>query len=161
MTQAVRAMQAGGPEVLEFGEVPTPKAGAGEVLVDVEAAGVNFIDTYRRSGVYPMEYPHIVGAEGTGYIAVVDEGVESWQVGDRVAWHEGSCSYTTQVFVNSASLLGVAERLSPEVAAAMPLQRLTAQYLATSSHEIKSGLTALVHAGVGGVGLLLTQIIKH
>src|SRR5699024_1152785 len=161
MTQAVRAMQAGGPEVLEFGEVPTPKAGAGEVLVDVEAAGVNFIDTYRRSGVYPMEYPHIVGAEGTGYIAEVGEGVESWRVGDRVAWHEGPGSYATQVVVNSDFLLRVPEGVSAEVAAAMPLQGLTAQYLATSSHEIKPGQTALVHAGAGGVGLLLTQIVKH
>ena len=87
MTQAVRAMQAGGPEVLEFGEIETPKPGPGEVLVNVEAAGVNFIDTYRRSGVYPMEYPHVVGVEGTGYIAEVGEGIENWQVGARVAWH--------------------------------------------------------------------------
>ncbi|WP_009885307.1 alcohol dehydrogenase catalytic domain-containing protein [Brevibacterium aurantiacum] len=69
--------------MLEFGEVPTPKPGAGEVLVDVEAAGVNFIDTYRRTGVYPMEYPHIAGSEGTGRIAEVGEGIESWSVGDR------------------------------------------------------------------------------
>jgi len=154
-------MQASGPEVLEFGEIETPKPGPGEVLVDVEAAGVNFIDTYRRSGVYRMEYPHVVGVEGTGSIAEVGEGIESWQVGDRVAWHEGPGSYATQVVVNSDFLLRVPEGVSSEVAAAMPLQGLTAQYLATSSHEIKPGQTSFVHAGAGGVGLFLTQIIKH
>ena len=161
MTQAVRAMRAGGPEVLEFSDIETPQAGPGEVLVDVEAAGVNFIDTYRRSGVYPMDYPHVVGSEGTGRIAAVGEGVESFSVGDRVAWHEGPGSYATQVVVKTDNLLRVPEGVSAEVAAAMPLQGLTAQYLATSSHEIKPGHTALVHAGAGGVGLLLTQIIKH
>ncbi|QZE24761.1 quinone oxidoreductase [Brevibacterium casei] len=161
MTQAVRAMQAGGPEVLEFAEIETPSPGPGEVLVDVEAAGVNFIDTYRRSGVYPMDYPHVVGVEGTGRIAEVGEGVESYRVGDRVAWHEGPGSYATQVVVATDNLLAVPEGVSAEVAAAMPLQGLTAQYLATTSHAIKPGDTALVHAGAGGVGLVLTQIIKH
>ncbi|RCS91857.1 quinone oxidoreductase [Brevibacterium aurantiacum] len=161
MTQAIQAMRAGGPEVLEFNEVDTPQPGPGEVLVDVAAAGVNFIDTYRRSGTYPMSYPHIVGSEGTGHIAEVGEGVASWSVGDRVAWHEGPGSYAAQVVVKTDNLLRVPEGVSTEVAAAMPLQGLTAQYLATSSHEIKPGHTALVHAGAGGVGLLLTQIIKH
>ncbi|RBP67790.1 NADPH2:quinone reductase [Brevibacterium sanguinis] len=161
MTQAVRAMQAGGPEVLEFSEIETPQPGPGEVLIDVEAAGVNFIDTYRRSGVYPMEYPHVVGVEGTGRIAEVGEGVESWSLGDRVAWHDAHGSYSTQVVADADMILSVPEFVRTEVAAAMPLQGLTAQYLATSSHEIKPGQTALVHAGAGGVGLLLTQIIKH
>ncbi|MDN5655884.1 MAG: alcohol dehydrogenase catalytic domain-containing protein, partial [Kocuria sp.] len=125
MTQAVRAMRAGGPEVLEFSEIETPQAGPGEVLVDVEAAGVNFIDTYRRSGVYPMDYPHVVGSEGTGRIAAVSEGVESFSVGDRVAWHEGPGSYATQVVVKTDNLLRVPEGVSAEVAAAMPLQGLT------------------------------------
>ncbi|WP_241897400.1 zinc-binding dehydrogenase, partial [Brevibacterium epidermidis] len=93
--------------------------------------------------------------------AEVGEGIESWQVGDRVAWHEGPGSYATQVVVKADFLLRVPEGVSAEVAAAMPLQGLTVQYLATSSHEIKPGQTALVHAGAGGVGLLLTQIIKH
>ncbi|WP_442853640.1 alcohol dehydrogenase catalytic domain-containing protein, partial [Brevibacterium sp. VCM10] len=77
------------------------------MLVDVEAAGVNFIDTYRRSGVYRMEYPHVVEVEGTGYIAEVGEGIESWQIGDRVAWHEGPGSYATQVVANTDNLLRV------------------------------------------------------
>ncbi|WP_309130839.1 quinone oxidoreductase [Brevibacterium sp.] len=161
MTQAVRAMQAGGPEVLEFSEIDTPQPGPGEVLIDVEAAGVNFIDTYRRSGVYPMDYPHVVGVEGTGRIAAVGEGIERFSPGDRVAWHDAHGSYATQVVAKADMLLSVPEFVRTEVAAAMPLQGLTAQYLATGSHAIKPGEIALVHAGAGGVGLLLTQIIKH
>lgn len=161
MTQAVRAMQAGGPEVLEFGEIDTPTPGPGEVLVDVEAAGVNFIDTYRRSGVYPMDYPHVVGVEGAGRVSALGSGVERVSVGDRVAWHDAHGSYASQVVVRADMLLNVPEGASAEVAAAMPLQGLTAQYLATSSHSIQPGQTALVHAGAGGVGLLLTQIVKH
>src|SRR5699024_7757736 len=135
--------------------------GVGEVLVDVEAAGVNLTDTYRRSRVYPMEYPHIVASAGTGRIAEAGEGVESWRAGDRVAWPEAPGSCATQVVAKTDNVLRVPEGVSAEVAAAMPRQGLTAQYLATSSREIKPGQTALVHAGAGGVGLLLTQIIKH
>lgn len=157
----VRAMQAGGPEVLEFGEIEVAAPGPGEILVEVKAAGINFIDTYRRSGVYPMEYPHTVGVEGSGIVAEVGEGVTAWSVGDRVAWHDGPGSYATRVIVRADMAMRVPEGIDFDVAAAIPLQGLTAQYLVTDSHRIEAGQTALVHAAAGGVGLLLIQLIKH
>ncbi|MGO1763070.1 MAG: quinone oxidoreductase family protein [Brevibacterium yomogidense] len=157
----VRAMQAGGPEVLEFGEIEVPAPGPGEILVEVGAAGINFIDTYRRSGVYPMDYPHTVGVEGSGVVAEVGEGVTAWSAGDRVAWHDGPGSYATRTIVRADMAMRVPEGIDFDVAAAIPLQGLTAQYLVTDSHRIEAGQTALVHAAAGGVGLLLIQLIKH
>lgn len=158
---AVHATRKGGPEVLEYVEVPDPSAGPGELLVAVEAAGINFIDTYRRSGMYPMEFPHIVGVEGAGVVEAVGEGVTGFTPGDRVAWHDAHGSYAEKVAVRADMVMRVPDGVSAEAAAAIPLQGLTAQYLATGSHRIEAGQTALVHAAAGGVGLLLTQIIKH
>jgi NADPH2:quinone reductase len=159
--KAVRAMSAGGPEVLEYGTADAPAAGPGELLVNVRAAGVNFIDTYRRSGVYPMDYPHIVGVEGAGVVAEVGAGVTDFSPGDRVAWHDAPGSYATRVAVAADMVMRVPEGVDFEAAAALPLQGLTAQYLATGSHRVEAGQTALVHAAAGGVGLLLTQVVKH
>lgn len=158
---AVHATRKGGPEVLEYVEVPDPSAGPGELLVAVEAAGINFIDTYRRSGMYPMDFPHIVGVEGAGVVEAVGEGVTGFTPGDRVAWHDAHGSYAEKVAVRADMVMRVPHGVSAEAAAAIPLQGLTAQYLATGSHRIEPGQTALVHAAAGGVGLLLTQIIKH
>ena len=158
---AVHATRKGGPEVLEYVEVPDPSAGPGELLVAVEAAGINFIDTYRRSGMYPMDFPHIVGVEGAGVVEAVSEGVTGFTPGDRVAWHDAPGSYAEKVAVRADMAMRVPHGVSAEAAAAIPLQGLTAQYLATGSHRIEPGQTALVHAAAGGVGLLLTQIIKH
>ncbi|HLS33545.1 MAG TPA: quinone oxidoreductase [Brevibacterium sp.] len=157
----VSAMQAGGPEVLEYGEIEVGSPGPGEILVEVRAAGINFIDTYRRSGVYPMDYPHTVGVEGSGVVARVGEGVTAWNAGDRVAWHDAHGSYATHALVRADMAMRVPEGVDFDVAAAIPLQGLTAQYLVTGSHRIEAGQTALVHAAAGGVGLLLTQLIKH
>lgn len=159
--KAVQAAEAGGPEVLEYREVADPTPGPGEVLVEVKAAGINFIDTYRRSGIYPMPFPHTVGSEGAGVVKALGEGVTRVSVGDRVAWHEGPGSYAELVLVKEGNLLAVPSSISFEAAAAIPLQGLTAQYLVTGSHEVKPGQTALVHAAAGGVGLLLIQFIKH
>lgn len=158
---AVHATRKGGPEVLEYVELPDPTAGPGELLVAVEAAGINFIDTYRRSGMYPMEFPHIVGVEGAGTVEAVGEGVPGFSPGDRVAWHDAPGSYAEKVAVRADMVMRVPDGVSAEAAAAIPLQGLTAQYLATGSHRIEPGQTALVHAAAGGVGLLLTQIIGH
>ncbi|MCK1801920.1 quinone oxidoreductase [Brevibacterium sp. R8603A2] len=158
---AVHATRKGGPEVLEYVEVPDPSAGPGELFVAVEAAGINFIDTYRRSGMYPMDFPHIVGVEGAGVVEAVGEGVTGFTPGDRVAWHDAHGSYAEKVAVRADMVMRVPHGVSAEAAAAIPLQGLTAQYLATGSHRIEPGQTALVHAAAGGVGLLLTQIIKH
>ncbi|GAA4285035.1 quinone oxidoreductase [Brevibacterium daeguense] len=161
MIHAVQATRAGGPEVLEYAEVPEPSAGAGELLVAVGAAGINFIDTYRRSGAYPMEYPHVVGVEGSGVVEAIGEGVTGFSPGDRVAWHDAHGSYAEKVAVRADMAMRVPAGVSAEAAAAIPLQGLTAQYLATGSHRIEPGQTALIHAGAGGVGLLLTQLVKH
>lgn len=159
--RAIQAMRQGGPEVLEYNEVPDPVAGPGQVLVDVKASGVNFIDTYKRGGMYPMPFPHIVGSEGAGIISEVGAGVTDFAPGDRVAWHEGPGSYAERAAIDAGNLLRVPEGIDFTTAAAIPLQGLTAQYLATGSHRIEPGQTALVHAAAGGVGLLLTQLVKH
>lgn len=158
---AIQAMRQGGPEVLAYNELPDPVPGPGQVLVDVRAAGVNFIDTYRRGGMYPMPFPHIVGSEGAGTVAALGEGVSTVAVGDAVAWHDAPGSYATRVVVAEKSLLPVPDGVDFPTAAAIPLQGLTAQYLATGSHRIEPGQTALIHAAAGGVGLLLTQFVKH
>ena len=157
----VRALRAGGPEVLEYGPLDVADPGPGEILVDVRAAGINFIDTYRRSGVYPMDYPHTVGSEGSGVVAALGEGVTRWSVGDRVAWHDAPGSYATRAIVRADMAMSVPDGVDFETAAALPLQGLTAQYLVTGSHRVEAGQTALVHAAAGGVGLLLTQLITR
>lgn len=156
--RAIQAVTAGGPEVLTLHEVPDPSPGPGEVLVDVAAAGVNFIDTYRRSGVYPMPFPHIVGSEGAGRVAALGEGVTTLAVGDRVAWSDAAGSYAERVCVSAERALPVPDGVSDTQAAALPLQGLTAHYLATSTFPLQPGQWALVHAGAGGVGLLLIQL---
>lgn len=161
MAQAIQAMRAGGPEVLQFGEIPDPVPDAGQLLVKIAGAGVNFIDTYKRSGVYPMDFPHIPGAEGAGTVVALGDGVTSHRVGDRVAWHDTPGSYSTLTAVNATRALSVPDGVDDQTAAAIPLQGLTAQYLATSSFPAGPHTTALVHAGAGGVGLVLTQILKH
>ena len=154
---AIRAQRAGGPDVLTYLEVPDPVAGPGEVLVAVAAAGVNFIDTYQRGGVYPMRFPHVPGSEGAGEVVALGEGVTGLTVGQRVAWSDGPGSHAELVVVPAARLLPVPDGVSTEVAAALPLQGMTAHYLAFASYPVQPGDTVLVHAGAGGVGLLLTQ----
>ncbi|GAB3059212.1 quinone oxidoreductase family protein [Sediminivirga luteola] len=161
MAHAIVAVEAGGPEVLGFHEIEDPVPQHGELLVRTGGIGVNFIDTYRRSGVYPEQFPHIPGREGAGTVVALGPGVEGFEVGDRVAWHEALHSYATLVRVPVAHALHVPEDVDDVTAAAIPLQGLTAQYLATDSHQVQAGQTALVHAAAGGVGLLLTQILKH
>ena len=156
--RAIQAMRAGGPDVLELVEVPEPTPGPGEVVVKAAAAGINFIDTYRRSGMYPMPFPHVPGSEGAGTVTDVGEGVSDLAVGDTVAWADAPGSYAEFVRVPAARALKVAAGVDLDVAAAIPLQGLTAHYLATSTYPVQAGDTILVHAGAGGVGLLLTQL---
>lgn len=157
-TSAVLATRAGGPEVLELREIPVPVPGEGELLVRVAAAGVNFIDTYRRSGVYRIDYPSVLGSEGAGVVVDAGPGTEGFAVGDRVAWSDAPGSYAGYVVVPAERALAVPAQIDLEVAAALPLQGLTAHYLATSTYPIRDGDQVLVHAGAGGVGLLLTQL---
>lgn len=155
---AVVAREPGGPEVLEYTEQPDPTPGPGQLLVRVAAAGVNFIDTYRRAGVYPMEYPHVVGVEGAGAVEALGDDVTGFAVGDRVTWHEGPGSYAELAAVDAAGVVPVPDGLELTTAAALPLQGITAHYLVRSTFEVQPGHDVLLHAGAGGVGLLATQL---
>lgn len=156
--RAVEAREAGGPEVLALVDVPDPTPGPGDVLVRTSAAGVNFIDTYRRAGVYPMPFPHIVGSEGAGVVQAVGEHVSGIEPGDRVAWSDAPGSYAELVAVPAERALLVPAGVDPDVAAALPLQGMTAHYLTHSTYAVQPGDVVLLHAGAGGVGLLLTQL---
>lgn len=156
--RAIQATAPGGPDVLSPADVPAPRPAPGQVVVRVEAAGVNFIDTYRRSGVYPMDFPHVVGTEGAGTVTAVGDGA-GFAVGDRVAWMAGaSGSYAEQVSVRADTAVPVPAGVELETAAALMLQGTTAHYLVDSTFPVRPGQTVLVHAGAGGVGLLLTQL---
>ncbi|WP_432490950.1 quinone oxidoreductase family protein [Kineococcus auxinigenes] len=158
--RAVQITATGGPEVLTLVEVPEPEPGPGQVLVAVEAAGVNFIDTYRRSGVYPLDLPAVLGSEGAGRVVRAGEGVEGFAPGDLVAWKEGSGSYAERALVAADELVPVPAGVDARTAAAVLLQGLTAHYLATDTFRVTEGTWALVHAAAGGVGLLLTQLVR-
>ncbi|RZU32204.1 NADPH2:quinone reductase [Blastococcus saxobsidens] len=155
---AIRAMRPGGADVLEYGEVPDPHPGPGELLVEVIASGVNFIDTYRRSGVYASEFPHVPGAEAMGTVVALGPGVEGIAVGQRVAWVDVLRSYAQLAVVPSARAVVIPDGVDDASAAALPLQGITAHYLAVSTYPVQRGDTVLVHAAAGGVGLLLTQL---
>jgi NADPH2:quinone reductase len=130
-------------------------------LVRVAATGVNFIDTYLRSGVYPRPLPTVLGGEGAGTVAELGEGVTGLAAGDHVAWADGNTgSYAEYDVVKADRLVAVPEHVDLETAAASMLQGMTAHYLVNSTWELKAGQTALVHAAAGGMGLLLTQLAK-
>ena len=156
--KAIVIEESGGPEKLQLGDVASPTAGEGQVVVDVAAAGLNFIDTYHRSGLYPMEFPFTPGVEGAGVVTAVGTGVEEVAVGDRVAWSGQIGSYAEQSVVAAASAVPVPDEIDLETAAALLLQGLTAHYLATDTFPLTDAHQCLIHAGAGGVGLLLTQI---
>jgi NADPH:quinone reductase len=155
--QAIQLSHTGGPEVLTVSEVPTPEPGPGQVLIRLTASGVNFIDTYHRSGSYPMPLPFIPGAEGAGEVVTVGEGVESVHVGDRVASTNLSGGYAEYALADATRVVRLPEGVSDEQAAAVLLQGMTAHYLLFDSYPVKPGDTVLVHAAAGGMGLLLTQ----
>ncbi len=167
--QAVRVHEYGGSDVLSVDELDPPAPGPGEALVEVTASGVNYMDIYQREGVYRVEAPFTLGVEGAGRVVAVGDGVRGVSVGDgvrgvsvgdRVAWKGAQGSYAQQVVVAESELVPVPEGVSDDVAAAVLLQGITAHYLATSTYAVQPGETAVVHAAAGGVGLLLTQIVK-
>lgn len=158
--RAIVMRSAGGPEVLRLDEVPTPSPGPGEVLVRTHAAGLNFIEIYQRSGAYAVPLPFTPGSEGSGIVEAIGEGVEALRVGDRVCTTEASSGTYAEYFtVPAEAAVIVPDGIDLDVAAALPLQGITAHYLATAAAHPKSGQTVLVHAGAGGVGLLLTQVL--
>ncbi|NDK30822.1 quinone oxidoreductase family protein [Nesterenkonia haasae] len=158
--KVTRAREAGGSDVLETVEVEAPTPGPGQLLVKTAAAGVNFIETYQRSGVYPVEYPFVPGAEGAGEVVGVGENVETFSSGQRIATAEASGTYATHFLVDAAKAVLVPQDVSDEQAAALPLQGVTAHYLINSTYRVSPGETVLTHAGAGGVGQILTQLLK-
>jgi NADPH2:quinone reductase len=156
--KAIVIRETGGAEKLLYEDVTDPTPDTGELLVDVTAAGLNFIDTYHRSGLYPMDFPITPGVEGAGTVLEVGDGVEGFEIGDRVAWSLGIGSYAERQTVPSSRAVSVPDNVELETAAAVLLQGLTAHYLATDTFPLSEGDKCLIHAGAGGVGLLLTQI---
>lgn len=156
--QAIQVDGVGGPDVLEFVEVDAPRPGRGEVLVRLEAAGVNFIDVYHRSGNYPLDVPFTPGVEGAGVVEEVGDDVAGFAPGDRVAYAMQRGSYAEQAVVPANMLVAVPDTVSNEQAAATMLQGMTAHYLSHSTYPLDGDDTALVYAAAGGVGHLLTQI---
>jgi len=158
--RAILARQAGGPEVLELAETARPVPGPGQLLIKVAAAGVNFIDTYKRSGIYKVQYPFTPGSEASGTVEEVGEGVTGFSPGDRIATAEGIDCYAEFALVDEDKALPVPAGLDDFTAAALPLQGITAHYLINSSFRVEPGHNVLVHAGAGGVGLLMIQLLK-
>jgi NADPH:quinone reductase len=149
----------GGPEVLEGRDEPVPEGGPGKLLVDVEAAGVNYRDIYEREGGYGGTPPFVAGVEGAGTVASVGEGVTEFAAGDRVAWSAAPGSYAEQIAVEADRAVPVPDGTTSELAAASLLQGMTAQYLASTTYPVQPDDKVVVHAAAGGVGLLLTQIV--
>jgi NADPH:quinone reductase len=156
--KAIQIQTTGGPEVLQMAELPIPEPGSGQVLVRIEATGVNFIEIYFRKGVYKTAFPIIPGSEAAGTVEELGPGVTGFKAGDAVASTSFLGSYAEYALVPAAQLVRIPEGLSLETAAAAMLQGMTAHYLTHSTHPLRAGETALVHAGAGGVGLLLTQM---
>jgi NADPH2:quinone reductase len=159
--KAIRYSTFGGPEVLVHEDMPRPVPGEGQALVKVEYAGVNFIDTYRRTGAYKVELPSTPGGEGAGTIEALGTNVSNLATGDRVAWAASPGSYAEYAIVDADKLVPVPGDVSTRVAAAVMLQGMTAHYLACSTYPLKAGDRCLIHAAAGGVGLLLVQIAKR
>lgn len=160
--KAIRMTEHGGPDVLRYEEVDPPVPGAGQVLVKVEAAGVNFIDVYHRTGLYSTALPLTPGQEAAGVVTALGPGVPDGdvRVGDRVAWTGVMGAYAEQAVVPASQVVALPEGLDAKTGAAVMLQGITAHYLACSTYPLKSGDACLVHAAAGGVGLLLVQIAK-
>lgn len=158
--RVIRISAHGGPEALTLTEVPTPRPGAGQVLVSLEAVGVNFIDIYQRTGLYSVTLPAVLGQEGAGRVSGLGEGVQDWAVGDRVGFVAVLGAYADSIVVPADRLVPIPDAVTTRDAAASLLQGMTAQYLTSDTYPLKAGDTCLIHAAAGGVGLLLTQVAK-
>ena len=159
--RAIRVHEVGGPEVLKYEECPVPTPGAGQALIQIEAIGVNYIDTYHREGLYPAPLPFSPGVEAAGIVEAIGSGVEDVHVGDRVAYCLTLGSYAEKSVVDTSKLISIPAAMDHRTAAALMVQGLTAHYLACDSYPLRPGTTALVHAAAGGVGLLFVQIAKR
>ena len=156
--KAIQIKRTGGPEVMEYVDLPAPTPKATEAVVEIKAAGVNFIDIYNREGRYPVQLPFVLGQEGAGIVSAVGAEVKNVKIGDRVAYAGVMGSYAELASVPASRLVRIPDSLNFEQAAAAMLQGMTAHYLVKSTYPLKRGETALIHAAAGGVGLLLVQI---
>ncbi len=156
--RAIRFSTTGGPEVLEAVDIDAALHGPGQVLVDIEYAGVNFIDTYQRSGLYPLALPSGIGLEGVGTIVALGAGVTERQVGQRIAWCDTLGSYAEQAVVRTERSFVVPDGVDSPTACALVLQGMTAHYLAFSTFPLGKEHTALIYAAAGGVGRILVQL---
>ncbi len=157
---AVRIEETGGPEVLQAVKLAAAAPGPGDIAVEVAAAGVNYIDTYHRGGLYPLELPLVIGMEGAGTVATVGSDVDWPAVGDRVAWNTAMGSYAQRVVMPARLAVAVPHEVDLETAAALMLQGMTAHYLATDCPPLKPGDRCLIHAAAGGTGRQLVQMAK-
>ncbi|WP_163272683.1 quinone oxidoreductase family protein [Chelativorans alearense] len=161
MAKAIRVHETGGPQVLRFEDYDPGKPGAGEVLIEHEAIGLNFIDIYFRTGLYKAETPFVPGGEGAGVVIETGEGVDDLKPGDRVAYLTRGGAYAQWRLMPADRLVRVPDGISDEQAAAMMLKGMTAWYLLRRTYKVEAGDTILYHAAAGGVGLLLGQWAKH
>ena len=158
--KAIRIHKYGGPEILTYEDIAVPEPKVGEARVKIEAIGLNFIDIYQRTGLYPLQTPFTLGMEGAGAVDAIGDGATEVKVGDRVAYAMILGSYAEYAIVPSAKLAPLPANIDAKSAAALMLQGMTAHYLTHSTYQLKKGDTALIHAAAGGVGLLLIQIAK-
>jgi NADPH2:quinone reductase len=158
--KAIRVHTPGGPEVMKLEDVSEPQPKAGEAIVKVDAAGLNYIDVYQRSGLYKLDLPLTLGLEAGGTVTAVGSGVSEVKVGDKVAYTGVPGAYAQYAAVPAARLVVLPQGVSTKQGAAIMLQGMTAHYLASSTYPLKSGDTCLVHAAAGGVGLILCQIAR-
>lgn len=156
----IQVKQLGGPEQMQIVEVPIPTPGPGQALVKIEAAGVNFIDTYFRTGLYKADLPVTLGQEGAGTVEAIGEGVTEVAAGDRVAYAMTRGSYAEYAVVPAWQLIKIPQHVETRTAAAAMLQGMTAHYLTNTTYPVKAGDTALVHAAAGGAGRLVVQMAK-
>jgi NADPH2:quinone reductase len=157
---AIQAVRAGGPEVLEAVQLPVPSPATGQILVRHQAVGLNYIDTYHRSGLYPLKMPAVIGLEAAGIVEAIGDGVTRFQVGDRVAYNGTLGAYSEAAVVPADRAVKVPDSVSLETAAAVMLKGMTAEFLVRRCFHVKPGDTVLVHAAAGGVGQILVQWCK-
>jgi len=157
---AVQAREAGAPEVLEVVDIPVPTPRPGQIVVRHEAVGLNFIDTYQRSGLYPVKFPAVLGQEAAGVVEAVGEGVDRFRVGDKVAYAGQTGAYAEAAAIPASRAVKVPAGVSGEMAAACLLKGMTAEFLLRRCYPVKAGQTILTHAAAGGVGTILVQWAK-
>jgi NADPH2:quinone reductase len=160
MMHAIQVSQHGGPEVLDYIQLPDPQPGPGQVLVKINAAGVNYVDVYHRMGRYPQQLPFTPGLEAAGIVEATGAKVDDFKPGQRVAWAQVLGSYAEYALAPAERVVTIPDELENRLAAALLLQGMTAHMLAKDVFPIQPGQTVLIHAAAGGVGLLLTQVAK-